>query len=370
VRANSREGTSGLSEARGVRPPRDALLALSRTHAILQSTHLELTKRCNLRCYHCYVAGTSVELPVSRWLEVVDELEVEGCLHVTLTGGEVGLKHGWLQIAERVKRRRMTLRVLTNGTVFSPEDIGRLADLRPLLVGISLYGGTAVVHERVTGVPGSFDRSIASLRALRERDVRCRIACTLMPETLPGVDEIADLAEQLDCEFVADPTVVTRADGEDSVLDYRLPVAQVREYLGSDRLRARRSQSRQVGGAGRHRTGPPVYCSAGITAASIEANGDVLPCMGFRPAFGNVERASLQAAWHGSLAAAHRVRMQAPLDDCAGCRFLDYCTGRCPRQALVEAGNMSAAIPRTCELTAVGMDLRAETHGLSPGLGE
>jgi pyruvate-formate lyase-activating enzyme len=260
VRANSREGTSGLSEARGVRPPRDALLALSRTHAILQSTHLELTKRCNLRCYHCYVAGTSVELPVSRWLEVVDELEVEGCLHVTLTGGEVGLKHGWLQIAERVKRRRMTLRVLTNGTVFSPEDIGRLADLRPLLVGISLYGGTAVVHERVTGVPGSFDRSIASLRALRERDVRCRIACTLMPETLPGVDEIADLAEQLDCEFVADPTVVTRADGEDSVLDYRLPVAQVREYLGSDRLGARRSQSRQVGGAGRHRTGPP--CTA------------------------------------------------------------------------------------------------------------
>jgi radical SAM protein with 4Fe4S-binding SPASM domain len=312
------------------------------------------------------VAGSPVELPTSRWLDVVDELEAEGCLHVTLTGGEVGLRRGWLQIAERVKRRRMTLTVLTNGTTFPPEDVARLADLRPLLVGVSLYGGEAVAHERVTGVTGSFDRSMASLRSLRERGVRCRIGCTLMPETFPEVDRIIDLAEELDCEFQFDPTVAARADGECSVLDYRLPIAQVKEYLGNSRLRSRRSRVRRAEEAGRSRVGPLVYCGAGITGATIEANGDVLACMGLPPAFGNVQTASFHAAWHGAVAAAHRVRMQAPLHDCGGCRFLDHCTGRCPRQALVEVGSMSGAIPRTCELTAFAVEVLAETDILRP----
>ena len=330
--------------------------ALSRARAILQSAQLELTKRCNLHCYHCYVAGSRDEVRTSRWLEVIDELEAEGCLHVTLTGGEVGLRRDWLAIAERVKHLRMTLTVLTNGTVFSAEDIGRLADLRPLLVGISLYGGTAVVHERVTGVPGSFDRSVASLRALRERGVRCRIACTLMPDTLPEVDGIIDIAEKLRCEFMFDPTVATRADGDRSVLDYRLPVAQVQDYL-ANRLQAHKVRARRTDEPEGHRPGPPVYCGAGITAAVIEATGDVLPCMGLGPAFGSVETGSFHAAWHGKAAVAHRVRMRAPLPDCADCRFLDHCRGRCPRQALVEFGSMSKAVPRTCELTAFAMEV-------------
>jgi len=356
----------GVGETRAERPARDALLALSRTHAILQSAQLELTKRCNLSCYHCYVAGSPVELPTSRWLDVVDELEAEGCLHVTLTGGEVGLRRDWLEVAARVKHCRMTLTVLTNGTVFSSDDIGRLADLRPLLVGVSLYGGTAAAHERVTGVAGSFSRSMASLRALRELGVACRVGCPLMPDTFPEVDGIIDLAEELDCQFMFDPTIAARADGERSVLDYRLPVAQVEEYLGNIRLRPRGSRGRRAGEPPKRRPAPPVYCGAGITAAMIEANGDVLACMGLRPAFGSVETASFHAAWHGSIAAAHRIRMQAPLDDCPGCRFLDHCTARCPRQALVETGSMGGAPPRTCELTAFAMEVLAEMDDLRP----
>ena len=352
------------TETRTAHQARDALFTLSRTHAVLQSAQLELTKRCNLHCYHCYVTGAPVELPTSRWLGIVDELEAEGCLHVTLTGGEVGLRHGWLQIAERVKERRMTLRVLTNGTVFSSDDIVRLADLRPLLVGVSLYGGTAAAHERVTGVPGSFDRSVASLRMLRERGVRCRIGCTLMPETLPEVDGIIDLGEQFGCEFMFDPMVAARADGDRSVLAYRLSADQVREYLSNERIRARRLRARHNGEAGKRQPGSGVYCGAGITSAVIDANGDVFPCMGFPPPLGSVETDAFQASWHSSVAVAHRARMRAPLPDCVGCGYGDHCGARCPRQALVEVGNMSGVPPGTCELTAMAMDLFAEGTSL------
>ncbi len=101
------------------RSVRDALRARARAHAVPLTAFLELTKRCNLSCYHCYVAGDRAEMGTERWLELIDELEAEGSLHISLTGGELGLRRDWLAIAQRVKQRHMTLTVLTNGTLFS-----------------------------------------------------------------------------------------------------------------------------------------------------------------------------------------------------------------------------------------------------------
>jgi MoaA/NifB/PqqE/SkfB family radical SAM enzyme len=40
-----------------------------------------------------------------------------------------------------------------------------------LLVEISLYGMTRATYERVTGVPGSYDRCLAGIERLRARGV-------------------------------------------------------------------------------------------------------------------------------------------------------------------------------------------------------
>ena len=88
-------------------------------------------------------------------------------MQVSITGGELTLRSDWLEIAGQVKKRRMTLTILTNGTLLGAEATEDVARLKPVLVAVSLYGANAVAHERVTGVRGSFDRSLRALVALR-----------------------------------------------------------------------------------------------------------------------------------------------------------------------------------------------------------
>lgn len=373
ARSNKAEGES-LSASAGTgrresiwptaRPVSDAYGRLALAHARLTSAHLELTKRCNLRCCHCYVAGDATELDTSRWLDVVDELESEGCLHVSLTGGELALRSDWFDIAQRVKSRHMTLTILTNGTLLS-DSAESVASLNPALVAVSLYGGDAAAHERVTGVPGSFELTLRTLEALLHAGVRCRVSCTLMPETLPEFPRIIDLANTLGCEYMFDPTVAPRSDGDTSVLAHRLSASDLREFFVDERILTRSREGSIATHPGELPSREPANCGAGITGLTIEANGDALPCAGFRPRLGNVAQQSIHGVWSSAAAAAHRERMRAPLIECETCGLRNVCTMRCPRLALLERGSVSARSSRACDLAEANERLRAELLGLS-----
>lgn len=348
---------TGIDQRAG-RSVRNALHAYARARSIPLTASLELTKRCNLHCYHCYVAGECFELSTARWLELVDELEAEGCMQISLTGGELTLRDDWLAIAERVKQRRMTLTVLTNGTLMDDADIARLVSLRAFRVSVSVYGGSAEPHDRVTGVAGSFERSVATVRRLRERGVRCRLACTLMPDTLPEVPRIVELAAGLDCEYQFDPTVTPKSDGDDSVLTHRLPAERVREVFLSGRMLEKTREGRLAVHPGDLPAREMSNCGAGVASLHIEANGDVLPCIGLRPAFGNVAMESFHEVWHSAAAGQHRAAMRQPLADCAACELSVLCTVRCPRLAAHETGSVSGKSQRACDLAAINAELR------------
>ena len=341
---------------RAARPVRDALRAGARARNMPLSASLELTKRCNLRCYHCYIAGEQVELETQAWLDALEQLEAMGCMHILLTGGEATLRHDFFVIAARVKALRMTLTVLTNGTLLDDEGAARLAELRPFKVAVSMYGASAEKHDAVTGIKGSFARSIAALRALHRHGVRCRLSCTLMPETIGEVSAIIELAEELGCDYLFDPTVSPRSDDSDDVLRFRLPAERLREFYTHKAIVKRYDWQAKVSDATVTHLAPG-QCGAGFTSLHIDANGDVLPCVGFGPAFGNLDDESLASLWRGSLAEDHRRRMREPLVECTGCKYVRSCAVRCPRLAVFESGSVSGKSPRACEIAAVSYEM-------------
>ncbi len=344
---------------------RNRLNSLARATATPLSALLELTKRCNLRCYHCYVAGVKEEMPSARWLGLIRELADRGCLKVSLSGGEVGLRGDFLAIAEGVKRQRMALSVLTNGTLFEPADIDALAGLKPALVSVSLYGASAYVHEHVTGVAGSFTRSVETLRRLRERGVRCRVATVLMNDTLGEYPLLAEMAESLGCEFTFDPTVGPRADGDVSPLAHRVPSDRLtgfyRDYVVPAVAAVKTFDARPTGGV-------TTSCGAGFTGLYIDAAGEVLPCVGLGPSFGNVANHSFAEAWHGSAATDHRERMSRSRAECSACELLPFCTSHCPRLAAAEDGDAAGRSTRACELALLVRDLGRAVQAKTPPL--
>ena len=272
---------------------------------------------------------------------------------ITLSGGELALRSDWAEIARAVKDRHVTLSLLTNGTLFDEADLDEIAGLHPVSVSVSIYGPECLLHDAVTGVAGSFDRSVASLRGLRARGVRCRLMTVLMSGNAHSYRGIIALADELGCDYTFDPSVAPRADGGLDVLGHRASVDQVSAVLshvfpeGFVPRPAEDAADRDSMVALRGN------CGAGTTSAFIEASGDLYPCMGFPPSLGDLSTASFDAAWRGDAALKHRELMSQPLTGCSDCKVLQSCTVRCARLALVEDGDASGPSRRACELAGV-----------------
>ena len=159
--------------------------------------------RCNLRCVHCMIADSM------DFLQPRSEAELQRILAerksgapwtgIILTGAEITLHRDLQRWAAQAREAGFShVRIQTHGM--------RLADNRYLasLVSagvdqyfISIAGATATTHDRITGIQGSFDKTVGGLMRLNDYDDVVAITNTVVSRL-----NYAEL-----------PEVVTRLDG-------------------------------------------------------------------------------------------------------------------------------------------------------------
>ncbi len=155
---------------------------------------LELTSRCNLRCAHCYAdagrAPAEPEYTTAEWLRLLDGFSSQGFAGVVLTGGEPLLRPDFEEIYRRaveVFRRRVT--VLTNGTLLEAGLAEKIRDNQTEL-SLSFYSNDASSHDRLTGVPGSFEKVVEAIRMLVRLEVVFSVNIVVFPQAEPDLPEI------------------------------------------------------------------------------------------------------------------------------------------------------------------------------------
>jgi len=156
--------------------------------------------RCNLRCRHCMILDTM------DWLRPADEREFSDLLEenlrtsrwkgLILTGSEVTLRSDLPLMAQRARDAGFeNVRIQTHGM--------RLADLRycQTLIDagineffISLTADTAELHDSITEVPGSFEKTLQAIRNLAQfpgvRQMTNTVITKLSYQSLPKVVEL------------------------------------------------------------------------------------------------------------------------------------------------------------------------------------
>jgi len=154
--------------------------------ATLDTLWLELTERCNLNCIHCYCGARlkhkkSKELSLSKWKSIVVEAAEISCKQLTLIGGEPFLHPACVELTEfaRTLVGIQTVEVFTNGTLCRPDQLRALA-AADVNFALSVYASHSALHDKITGVPGSFDRTICALDFLNSEGATFRIACIAM----------------------------------------------------------------------------------------------------------------------------------------------------------------------------------------------
>lgn len=334
---------------------------------------IEISDRCNEVCVHCYqVQGQKGEMTTAELRRVIDELAQMGILILTLSGGEATLRKDFLEIVAHARLRGFAVRLFTNGLTMTDALARRLAELAVHVVEISLYSHRAEVHDFVTGVPGSFERTLAGVRRLVAAGVDTHLKTPLMNVNEDGVDAYIALAESLGATFTLDPSSLMPSEGGHRTPErFSRSDAALRRVLEHPRLADKRDT---VEGARRARplSAPP--CGAG-ESIHVEPNGELRPCTMLELPLGN----ALTGIDAARATDAHLKGVLAlTLGDVHGCRDCDlraYCH-RCHAASLAEVGDALAPYPTACaqaraeyEVTARRTPHLVPTPGRDPVIG-
>jgi radical SAM protein with 4Fe4S-binding SPASM domain len=311
--------------------------------------HLDVTYRCNERCVHCYLEHDDHgEMTTAEIEDVLNQLAEAGTFFLTLSGGEVLMRRDFFEILEHARRLLFNVRIKTNGVMIHEPEARRIRDLGVEQVQISIYSRRPEIHDGITKLPGSLKRSIEAVRFLKSQGLKVTIANVLMTANLGEHAGVQALAAELGATYTLDPTITPKIDGDTSILDLRIPGAELNAVFHNKNL---------VGNVEEFCAPPPpagddimegLPCSAGHTAAYITPYGDVFPCVQFPLPSGNVRRQKFIDIWRDSpeLNDVRSIRAK-DLPVCSTCSHVGTCT-RCPGLAYME-GSMRGPSTADCE---------------------
>ena len=158
----------------------------------------EIALACNLKCGHCGSrAGTKRpnELTTAECIDVVRQCARLGTREITLIGGEAYMRADWLEIVQAISDHGMHCSMQTGGYALTDDKVRRAKAAGLKSAGVSI-DGLRELHDRIRGVPGSYDRCIDALQNLRRHGipygVNTQITAEVMPHLRPLLHVIAD----------------------------------------------------------------------------------------------------------------------------------------------------------------------------------
>lgn len=162
---------------------------------------LNLTRRCNLRCAHCYLdAGARdkadpEELTTAEACALIDDIAgLSDETMVVLTGGEPLLRRDLERIAAHTAGLGLMVVVGTNGMALTERRVAALRQAGVQGVGISVDSLDPGRHDAFRGLPGGFTRTMDGIDACRRAGLGFQIHFTVTDETADELDAMIAFA--------------------------------------------------------------------------------------------------------------------------------------------------------------------------------
>jgi radical SAM protein with 4Fe4S-binding SPASM domain len=331
-----------------------------------------ITRKCNLKCKHCYSDAADSpgpdELSTIEAKGLLDDLAKWGIKLLIFDGGEPLCREDFFDIAKYASEKDMRTVVGTNGILVDVEIADRMKRAGVQAVQISIDGAKPATHDSFRGEDGAFYKAMQGVEACKKVGLPFQLGMVIRRQSLPEISDMLRLA--VDCganaaeffDLVQVPRV--RRECLDQILSkserknvmellaeaqrdcpivIRLPGCPMYPLI----LKQRSIQPKHFPAHLLRRI--PYYdrgCAAGMPSGyvTILPNGDVIPCMLLQAKLGNIRGESIIRIWEDSPVLA-KLRSRELLEgECGKCIHRDVCAG-CRGRAYEETGNMLASDP-------------------------
>ncbi len=338
------------------------------------SLQFELTSRCNERCIHCYIPNekknAGIDMPTAKVLSIIDEFSANGGLEVTLSGGEVLMHKGFVDIIRYCRSKDLKISVLTNLIALTDKELDVLKEVNINYLQVSLYSMDSKVHDMITTVKGSFEKTMVSIKKLIAANVPIQIACPTMKANYKGYVNVLKYADSIGVKASTDYILMGQTDKNTQNLAQRLSLEETEELL-RDIMLYDKDYLKHI-----KTTIPPSkvieedygtflnlpICGVGRNSCCITADGNVYPCAGWQGmVLGNIYKNSLEDIWLNSEKVEELRRVtQRCFPKCLTCEARDYCAMCMCRNYNESDGDYLCLPEHACKVAFLTKRLREE----------
>jgi radical SAM protein with 4Fe4S-binding SPASM domain len=288
------------------------------------------------------------ELKTDEILRIFDQIAEAGCLWLLITGGEPLLRKDFVEIYTYAKKKGFLITLFTNGTLITPEIADHLMEWPPYAVEITLYGATKETYEKVTRIPGSFERCTKGIDLLLKRKVPLELKTMAMTLNRDEVFQIKEYAEDLGVKFRFDPVLNSRLDGSKTPCNLRLSPEEVLDLDLADEKRGKEWRKFCEKFIGPHPSDYLFVCGAGASAFHIDPYGQMSACLMTRFQEYDLRRGAFEEGWFEWMPEFLELK---PTGDypCGKCDLIALC-GQCPGWAWLEHSNPESPVEYLCQI--------------------
>ncbi|MBP7584584.1 MAG: radical SAM protein [Spirochaetes bacterium] len=141
---------------------------------VLPYVVFETTEKCNLRCGHCYNhykapgAASPLKSSYRGSMKTLRKLySLADIRTLVMSGGEPFLAERFEELVLFARMKGSAVKILSNGCAGTLERYRKLIDMGSVAFQFPLHSAEARVHDAVTGVAGSWERSLRSIAEVR-----------------------------------------------------------------------------------------------------------------------------------------------------------------------------------------------------------
>jgi radical SAM protein with 4Fe4S-binding SPASM domain len=321
-----------------------------------------ITRRCNLKCAHCYLPATfrndaassspgPGELTTEESLRLIDEIALANKeVMLILSGGEPLLRSDVYELAEYASRKGMMVVLGTTGYLINTETARKLKDKGVSGVSISLDSTRPEVHDGIRQKNGSWDRAVKAIEICKQADLSVQINTVVTNSNYSEIPELIQFARILGVKVFSPFFLVCTGKGEELT---DISPDQYEELLSL----ITRLQEDRTGMMIRTRCAPTfrriLYqrnpessllkldagkCMAGTSYCRITPEGKVTSCPYMQRVAGNVREKGFYEIWQNSEEFAS-LRNPSLKGKCKACEFQLVCGG-CRARAFAAHGNL------------------------------
>ncbi len=342
-----------------------------------------ITRKCNLKCVHCYSQSDGMdyqdEMTTEDGKKLLSDLGDFGVPVILFSGGEPLVRKDLFELGKYARALGMRVVISTNGTMINKYIAEKLKDIGVSYVGVSL-DGIGQTNDNFRGVKGSFERALKGIRNCREMGIKVGLRFTINRRNVNDVPGIFDLLEKEDIRRICFYHLVYSGRGS-QLIDEDLTKEQTRDIVDLIIERTadlhRRGKKVEVLTVDNHADGVYLYIkllkenpkrarevlellkmnggnSSGHGIGCVSWDGNVYADQFWRHhSFGNVKERPFSEIWTDMSDPLMKKLKNKKLyvkGRCAKCQYLDVCGGNFRVRAEAVTGDIWAEDP-ACYLT-------------------